>query len=212
MSDKLITLHPYKNNIAYFEYNGIQQPIFYYKEGLYTEILTSCFKQIDNLLSYHRKVTIILLQLHQTVQMPSNKHLSLFIKQFTKKLKQEYSLLRITYSWVREEGVDGRNQHYHAVFMLNGSICNNSYRLTNYAKEIWRGIHPDYFVWAPKRNTFQIKRNDDMKQLKKARMRISYGAKKRSKELIPSRVRKYGSSTLQPKIKQARDNASLRSD
>ncbi len=196
MSDRKITLHPSRKNVAYLNYNGEQQPIFFYEQGVNVQALVTAYRQLDNLLSYHRKVTVILLQLHQAIPCSNNREIKLLLQNLKKKAQAKYAVKRFAYAWAREEGYSGGNQHYHIAVMLDGSVCQHGYYMASYADEIWRNIHPDNYSWFIKNSTFNLRRTDDNKQLRIARMRMSYAAKLRTKALIPKGTSAFGSSRI----------------
>lgn len=194
--DNKLTLHPTRKNVAYLEYKGDQQPVFHYSEGVYVDSLYSCYEQIDNMLSYHRKVTIVLIQFHQTQYSQSNQILSRALNRLLSTLKTHYKTKRIGYFWAREEGVS-EAPHYHIAILLDGSVCQNSYHVFQHANNIWGSFQVGNYVWQPRRNLYLLRRGDTERfNLRAARMRISYAAKKTTKQTISSKVRKFGCSQI----------------
>lgn len=201
MLDRKITLHPHKKNIAYLQYRGEQQPILYYPQGIYGKALIKAYQQLDNLFTYYSKVTVILLQLHQhQYTQYDNAQLTQFLEKLKAKLKAIYGSSRICYAWAREEGNDNSNLHYHITFMINGSVCLNGYNTNLWAKEIWLGLDANNRIWHVTRGSFLLKRLGDESQIRNARMRMSYAAKKRSKLTIVKGVKKFGFSRLKAKF------------
>lgn len=194
--DSKLTLHPTHRGVAYLEYKGEQQPVFYYPEGLYVDNLYTCYEQIDCMFSHHRKVTVVLIQFHQRQYSTSNQMLSRALNRLISTLKNHYSTKRIGYFWAREEGVS-KAPHYHIAIFLDGSVCQSTYHVLQHAQSIWSALQAGNNVWQPKRNLYLLNRGDsDRFKLRAARMRISYAAKKTTKETISSRTRKFGSSQL----------------
>lgn len=196
MLDRQITLSPYKKNVAYYFYKYEWQPIFHYTNGLHEGALRSTFTQLDNLLSYYSKVTVVLLQLHQPLRTINNDFLKLFLPLLKSQISLRYNKTRVAYAWAREDGKTGHNQHYHLALMLNGSLCKSGYYVVQDAMAIWSSLHSLNSVWVPKRNTFNVERYGNSLTLKKARMRMSYAAKKSTKETIPKGIRKFGFSQI----------------
>lgn len=204
MTDKSLAMHPYHKNVAYYHYKGTEQPIFYYPEGIDIKALHSAYEQLDNLLTYHSRVTVVLLQFSQATQLPHNKHLTKFIAKLKKLCIEHYSIPsdRFGYAWAREEGKDGTHQHYHIAIMINGSVCRSAYQVFKLAKQASNEVSPFYSVSPPKRNLFLLKRSEKRRRLRTVRMRISYAFKNATKEGVPKGVKKFGRSTIKAKPTQ----------
>ncbi|EJB8442495.1 inovirus-type Gp2 protein [Vibrio parahaemolyticus] len=201
MVDTKLTMHRKFQHVAYYEYKGIQQPIYYYPQGIFLKALTKAYAQLDNLLSYHSRVTVALIQFNQTTQLSHNKHLSKFIQKLKNLCVEHYSIKgeRFGYSWAREEGKEGNNQHYHIAIMIDGSVCNSAYQITQLAKQACLAVSPLYSIHAPKRNEFKVQRVGEQQKLRTARMRASYAYKYATKEKVPKGVRRFGNSSIKPK-------------
>lgn len=197
--DSKLTLHPTHKNVAYLEYKGEQQPVFHYPEGLYVDSLYNCYEQIDCMFSHHRKVTVALLQFHQKQFSPSNTMLSRALSQLVSTLKKHYSTKRIGYFWAREEGKSNL-PHYHIAILLDGSVCKSVYHISQHAQRIWGALQAGNSVWQPSRNVYLLNRSEPNRlKLRTARMRISYAAKKTTKDTISPKTRKFGCSQIKPK-------------
>ncbi|NIY92583.1 rolling circle replication-associated protein [Vibrio diazotrophicus] len=196
--DSLITIHPTHKNVAYITYKNQEQPIFFYAGGLYQNILFSAFEQLDALFSYNNKVTVIFLQLHQPLFSESNKNISMFINKLIRKIKARDYGSRVAYSWAREEGKLGNNLHYHVAIMVNGSLCQSDYYIEKDANEIWCSLGAGCYTWRLKRNTYRLRREGKDHLIRAVRMRLSYAAKKATKDF--KQKRKFGCSQLKPRI------------
>lgn len=195
MLDRQLIQLPNKKNIALLNYQSEWQPIFYYDSGIHERALLSAFQQLDNMFSYYSRVTVVLLQLHQAEFQTDNLQIRDLMKQLQNHIKSHYNAKRIGYAWAREHGESGTNQHYHIAVMINGSLCNNGFHIVHKANQLWREIYPENYSWMVMRSTFALHRHHSEIRTKTARMRMSYGFKKRSKETVPSRLR-YGFSRL----------------
>ena len=189
-------MHPTHKNVAYVNYKKQQQPIFFYEGGTYIDILFSAFEQLDALFSYYSKVTVIFLQLHQSPYSECNKLISLFFQRLIKKIKKRYHATRVAYSWAREEGKHGDNLHYHLAVMVNGSLCQSGYHISKDADTIWRSLASRNYTWSIKRNTYRLQRKGNDHLTRAARMRLSYAAKKATKDF--KQKRKFGCSQIKP--------------
>ncbi|HGF5167488.1 inovirus-type Gp2 protein [Vibrio parahaemolyticus] len=191
-------MHPTHKNVAYVNYKKQQQPIFFYESGIYIDILLSAFEQLDSLFSYYSKVTVVFLQLHQPSYSDSNKLISLLCQRLIKKIKKRYNCTRVAYSWVREEGEHGNNLHYHMAIMVNGSLCKSGYHINKDTDKIWRSLGSSHsYTWTVKRNTYRLQREGKDHLIRAARMRISYAAKKATKDF--KQKRKFGCSQIKPR-------------
>lgn len=197
MTDKLLTILPQYNNVALLEYKGQKQPVFHYPEGIYTKAVLKTFNQLDIMFSYYSKVTVILIQFHQAINSEDNKQVSLFIKKAKELIYKRYGSRRVAYAWAREHGESGDNQHYHIALMINGSVCKSGYYLKDDLDNIAKTIDTDNYVWLPERSTIRLHRDRYDLRTRYCRMRMSYAAKSRTKELIPKGIPRFGFSQLQ---------------
>ena len=192
-----ITLHESKKFLAYFCYQNEQQLIFYRKSGIKKEILEQSFKQLDIMMSYYSKVTIILLQLHPDQFTADNDVMTRFLVFFKKRLEKKYKS-KIGFIWVREQNT-AEAQHYHLAVMINGHKCNNSYTVNEICKEIWEGPMDTNFSYQVKNRIYCIKQYlNDNSELRAVRMRLSYMAKNETKDFTKY-TKSFGSSRLRKK-------------
>jgi len=192
-----ITLHESKKFLAYYRYQNEQQLIFYRKSGIKKEILEQSFKQLDVMMSYYSKVTVILLQLHPDQFTEDNAVMTRFFVKFKKKLEKKYKS-KIGYLWVREQNT-AEAQHYHLVVLINGHKCNNSYTVNKICGEIWQGPMDTNFSYRVKNRIYCIKQYlNDNRELRAVRMRLSYMAKKETKD-FSKYTKSFGRSKLRQK-------------
>ena len=191
-----ITLHESKKFLAYYQYQNEQQLIFHKKLGVKKEILEQGFKQLDIFMSYYSKVSVILLQLHPDRFTEDNKVITQFLTKFKKALKKQYKS-KIGYLWVREQNVADA-QHYHLVVMVNGHKCNSAYTVGKMCDEIWEGPMDTNFSYRVKNRIYCIKKyKKDGRELRAARMRMSYMAKNETKD-FDKYTNCFGRSRLKP--------------
>lgn len=146
--------------------------------------------------SYYSKVTIILFQFHQAEYKNDNHQLSRLVGGLKNSLKKRYANTRVGYAWAREHGKKGNDFHYHIAFMVNGSLCKSSHHLWLTAHSLCKSVSSNNYIWLPKRNTYRLHRYTEPAHINSARMRMSYAAKRRSKEQIPTGIDKFGFSQL----------------
>lgn len=161
--------------------------------GIFKEILQRMTTQLENLLSYHSKVLVTRIELHCYANYQNNKPISQILCKIKTSLKRHYQLLRVGYTWVREQK-KASTPHYHLVLMLDGHKVKNSWKLFHLIKQYWQHRYDYGSVWLPKKADYRVIRNDNS-ELKKAVYRISYLAKIKSKPIKQS-IRCYGCSQI----------------
>jgi len=176
----VITLHPSKKRLAYFDYKQQQQLIFYPSGGINKELLKRIYSQLDNMLSYYSKVTVVFLQLHQKRYTESNTLITKFFGLLKKRLSKHYGT-RIGHVWVREKH-RAEAQHYHIAVMLNGHRCQKCYRVTQYAQQIWERLGEEHFSYRVRNRIYRIERREHNRELQAVRTRLSYLAKNATKD------------------------------
>jgi len=190
-----ISLDLENTTFAYFEHKYTTYKIFNYPEGINTKILTKVFDQMEVMLTYYSKVSIIFLQLNlnksykpsatvssklvrkQSMSI-SNEHISECMKLLTQKLEQLYPS-KVGFAWVRER-VSSVYPHYHIVIMLNGNKCESAYNIQKIAKEYWLKLTGGS-VWNVDNPFYCMTRENDHES-RTARARSSYLAKNITKD------------------------------
>lgn len=172
-------MHPRKKHLAIYQHNLVPQLVFYKPGGINLKILRVGYSQLDAMMSYYSKITVVFLQLHQSGYTNHNKPVTRFFKQLKHKLENYYKC-KVAYLWVREqEGAS--KQHYHAAIMLNGHTCQSSYIINKFAEELWAHIDRRNFSFRVKNRLYRIQTYIGDKELNAARLRLSYLAKNAGK-------------------------------
>jgi hypothetical protein len=187
-----IILHPSKDKLAFFEYKQRQCLIMYYKGGVNTKILMQIFKQLDIMISYYSRVSVVQLQFHLREPTPDNKVISVFLTALIKKLKAKYKS-EIGYVWIREQN-GAPAQHYHMAIMLSGHVCESSHHIYMIAKEVWKAQNENGYSYRVENSLYRISRYCD-NELKATRYRLSYFAKNKTKD-FDKHIKKFGVSRL----------------
>lgn len=189
--------HESKKHLAYYAEGSRLHPIFNSPAGVCTKILKTGFKQLDSMLSYYSKVTMVLLQFHVPDFSYDNKSLSIFISRLKRKLSKHYGK-RLGYLWVREQD-NSKAQHYHMCIMLNGHKCQSTRRIDAIVKSEWESFGERYFSYRIRNRIYRINRTYDVKELRAAKTRLSYLAKLETKQRTPRYTKTYHASSLQPR-------------
>ncbi|EPR2983069.1 YagK/YfjJ domain-containing protein [Vibrio parahaemolyticus] len=193
-----IALHPSKKHLAYYLYRDSYQLIFHNKHGVISEILNKAFDQLEVLRSYYSKVTVILLQLHQAFHTKNSEQLTIMLSKLKAKLQKHYGS-KVGYFWVREQN-QAESQHYHMAIMVNGHKCQHSKLVDLATQTYWENRHPDNFSFRVRNRIYRVRNDDNGKELRAVRMRMSYMAKQDGKTQFTSHTKTYGYSKL--RIKQ----------
>ncbi|SON50412.1 YagK/YfjJ domain-containing protein [Vibrio tapetis] len=189
-----IALHESKKHLAYLNYCGEEQLIFYPQAGVIKKILVKSYKQLDTMMSCYSKVSVVFLQIHQKEFTEDNKQMALFIKRFQQRLSKIYPC-RFAYIWVREQA-SAQSQHYHLAIMLSGHLCQSTRGIDLLCKDVWEQINPLNFSFKVRNRIYRIHRTDKQHELRAARLRLSYLAKIHSKTDFSSYTKSFGTSRL----------------
>jgi len=189
-----IALHESKKHLAYLNYYGEEQLIFHPRGGVIKKILLRSFSQLDTMISYYSKVSVVFLQIHQKEFTDDNKQMALFIKRFQLQLSKIYSC-KFGYVWVREQ-VYAQSQHYHLAIMLSGHLCQSSRGIDQLCKDVWEQINPLNFSFKVRNRIYRIHREGKQHELRAARLRMSYLAKVHSKTNFGSHTKAFSTSRL----------------
>jgi len=176
----LITINPNRDGYGYFKYKNKLHNIFYGKQGVDLKILKRGFEQVETMQFYYSKVTITFLELHLKNFSKNNTVMSKFMSEFKSILMKKYSC-EIGYLWVRERN-RASAQHYHLAIMVNGHKCNKGWAIQQIADELWREKNEDGHTYFVTRSTYRLHRADE-KEANAAKLRLSYFAKNRTKEI-----------------------------
>lgn len=167
----------------------------------YIEPLEAIKGQLDAMLSNHRKVFTIRFDIRVHSYTDDNKVVSDFIRKYVRWAKRHYGMKRIAYVWCREVE-KAKSQHYHLIFMLDGSKVNVAGNLKNKALEI--GSIQDLSVRLCDKPSTLIKRSDldegNYDKYEQAFYRASYLAKERGKSHKGERSKSFDSSRVKAKI------------
>ncbi|MEZ8606914.1 inovirus-type Gp2 protein [Vibrio sp. 10N.239.311.G01] len=195
-----IILHPSKKHLAYYQYLGKYQLIFYRKpDGVFNEILEKAFGQLEAMRSYYSKVTMVLLQLHQAIHTKSNNQLTILLSKLKARLQKHYGG-KVGYFWVREQN-KAESQHYHIAIMINGHKCQRSKLVDIATQTYWENRHPDNFSFRIRNRIYRINTRKNSNELRAARMRLSYMAKRKGKLGFEPHTNTHGCSRLRKKVR-----------
>jgi len=169
----------YLTNSETFEYGGLILPINNpdsYRS--YKIILKKTAEQMFAVLSHHRRVMSLRLDLHLFEYTGTNKLISRFLEKLKRHLLEQYSMDKVGYLWVREVE-KAKSQHYHLLLLLDANKIYHPGKLIRWIEEKWTNRdRPKPFT--PKNCYTHMKRGDEL-AIKEVFYRASYLAKERSK-------------------------------
>lgn len=185
----------FKSNKKLFSVNaGKGKPIFTKQMG---KIIT----QIENSLTWYKRVFIVVFDLRVKVFTLDNKYMRDLLSKLRFYIKQYYKIERFGYSWCREQ-YRALTQHYHMALMLDGAKIKYPHKLLNTIQGMWNEITGGGHLFTPKNCYYIIHRtmksvDDNTKE--KAIYRVSYQAKVKSKEKNTAKANDYGTSQIKAK-------------
>lgn len=164
-------------------------------KSCWMEILNALHDQMNAMLSHHCKVLFVRFDLHLPSYTDTNKIMSDFMRKIKRWINQHYQISRVGHLWVREQE-KAKQQHYHAILLIDGNKIRNPKRLLARIEEMafLRNLH-----YAGVRKPFIMLTRDDKQSFADAFYRGSYLAKQRGKGYQGRQCNNYSSSRIQPK-------------
>jgi hypothetical protein len=179
---------------------------FYYKDeklkilaseslGVYKEILIATIEQLDTSIAIHKKIMVLIMQLHTNTATSDNKRLSNFMNNTRNYLNRDYGIKKMGFSWARERSKkeSTKSQHYHLGLFLDGNKIQHPKKLNETLKEKWS---PFGSTWKPTNCFYFIDKNNIDIKRPKAIERLSYLAKIKDKGFRDPQAKDYGTSRL----------------
>lgn len=164
--------------------------------GIYTEQMKRIIEQLENMLSYHRKLLVIRFDLHQPIYTANNEQITAFQRRFFRWIKRKYKVTRIGFMWAREIE-KSKAQHYHYALILDGSKVNTSASVIRHARDYWQRMSGT--EWTPKECHFYKFNREDTFTLRETIYRLSYLAKGRGKGYKAKQAKDYSTSRIKLK-------------
>lgn len=181
--------------------DGLELPILTHdgKYNCFVEPLPKIKRELDAMLSHHRKVFVFRIDIRIERYTADNEVITKFLRSFIPWLKRRYGLHRVGYVWCREVETS-KKQHYHLVFMIDGTAVKTMKTITDKAIEI--ASIQDLSPWIPKSPSYLIERKHleqgNYTKYKEAFRRASYIAKERGKKVKGESVNSFQTSRVQP--------------
>lgn len=185
--------------------DGLELPILTHdgKYYCFEEPLPTIKRELDAMLSHHRKVFVFRIDMRVERYTGDNKVITKFLRSFIPWLKRRYQLKRVGYVWCREVET-AKKQHYHLVFMIDGTAVKTMKTITDKVKDI--AFMQDLSPWIPKSPSYLIERKHleygDYTKYKEAFRRASYIAKERGKKVKGKKTNSFQTSRVQPRLNE----------
>ena len=185
--------------------DGLELPILTHdgKYYCFEEPLPIIKRELDAMLSHHRKVFVFRIDMRIERYTGDNKVITKFLRSFIPWLKRRYDLKRVGYVWCREVET-AKKQHYHLVFMIDGTAVKTMKTITDKVKDI--AFMQDLSPWIPKSPSYLIERKHleygDYTKYKEAFRRASYIAKERGKKVKGKKTNSFQTSRVQPRLNE----------
>jgi len=185
--------------------DGLELPILTHdgKYNCFVEPLPKIKRELDAMLSHHRKVFVFRIDIRIERYTADNEVMTKFLRSFIPWLKRRYNLKRVGYVWCREVETS-KKQHYHLVFMVDGTAVKTMKTITDKAIEI--ASIQDLSPWIPKSPSYLIERKrldeGDYSKYKEAFRRASYIAKERGKKVKGTSVNSFQTSRVEPRLNE----------
>lgn len=186
-----LIMHPTVESIAYYQYENDIWLIFYRYSGIIEKIQDAICRELNFMTDKYQRVKTILFNLHVNSYSDNNKVISLFMKSYIKKLERKYKS-HIGYIWVREQA-NSINQHYHIAIFIDGKKCQSSWTPFNMAKETWEENQKSGTIKHIINGSYTINRSD-RQSLQIVILRLSYYAKKRTKQKSSIKMKSFHTS------------------
>ncbi|WP_112478749.1 YagK/YfjJ domain-containing protein [Vibrio variabilis] len=178
----------------WYEYKGKHWAVNPSRSGLRVDVLRKILAQLDDISNRHRKVFIFRFDLSVNEYTPTNELITKLIKSVSGRIRSHYGC-GLVYTWVREQE-RAKKQHYHVVFMLNGSKVNNPHMIKEWLRMIWERYGRCSWV------RYYHSERDDQVITGDVSYHISYLAKGRGKGYRPEQTKDYGGSRVSVASKQ----------
>lgn len=194
-----------KTNAETIEIDGLELPINTHKGkySCFVEPLPKIKRELDAMLSHHRKVFVFRIDMRIESYTGDNEVMTKFLRSFIPWLKRRYELKRVGYVWCREVETS-KKQHYHLVFMIDGTAVKTMKTIAD--KVIDLASIQDLSPWIPKSPSYLIQRKHleqgNYTKYKQAFFRASYIAKERGKKVKGESVNSFQTSRIKPRLNE----------
>lgn len=165
---------------------------------VYTHQMGKIIEQVENVLSWHRKVFVYVFDLHLCNFTYGNKLVTELTRRLRFHFEKNYKTKRLGYAWCREQN-KSPNQHYHVAIIVDGSKIQTPNKLFHKIKEMWDEITAGGHMHVPKNSYYNIDRKTEVNKAEVI-YRLSYQAKVWTKDKNTAYENDYGTSRIKLKL------------
>ncbi len=182
-------------------YNKQRWKVQHSRKEIIPKIMDRIFDQLSAALSWYSKVFVVRFELMIYEQPNDNKLVSKFFDNLKKRLHKHYGG-KLGLIWAREQSATAVHPHYHCAVYLNGHKAHKAWGVGRHVEHVC-GSLAELTSWDPKNAGYMVHRGDT-RSIQEAIYRVSYLAKRETKDLTPKNVCTYQASRLKhnPDIKR----------
>ncbi|MCG6202757.1 YagK/YfjJ domain-containing protein [Psychromonas antarctica] len=166
---------------------------------IFTHQMGKIIGQVENVLTWHRRVFVYVFNLHVGTFTLDNKYMAALMSKLRFYFKQEYKVKRLGYAWCREQHKSSK-QHYHVALIVDGSKIQCPTKLFKTIKLMWEDVTTGGHIHGLENCYYNIKRDTEINKAE-AIYRLSYQAKIWTKERNTARANDYGTSQIKARPK-----------
>lgn len=194
------TVYPDIRAKGEFLYDDVLWPVMPEERQQDVKIMNSLFKAVDRTYASCSRFLAIRYDFHQPQYTADNRVITRFHQLLIPALRNEYPKSFARVFWVREQN-QAAAQHYHYLLMVDGNCVRHPLKINKLVESCWN-IATGGTVWFPKHGYYLIRKNDT-EAMAALLLRVSYFAKRHSKEGIAKDIARSGTRHY-PFLKKAK--------
>jgi len=194
------TVYPDIRTKGEFLYDDVLWPVMPEECQQDVKIMNSLFKAVDRTYVSCSRFLAIRYDFHLPQYTPDNRVITRFHQLLIPALRKEYPKSFARVFWVREQN-QAPAQHYHYLLMVDGNCVRHPLKINKLVESCWK-IATGGTVWFPKHGYYLIRKNDT-ETMTALLLRVSYFAKRHSKEGIAKGIARSGTQHY-PFLKKAK--------
>lgn len=175
------TVYPDIRAKGEFLYDDVLWPVMPEERQQDVKIMNSLFKAVDRTYASCSRFLAIRYDFHLPQYTADNRVITRFHQLLIPALRKEYPKSFARVFWVREQN-QAPAQHYHYLLMVDGDCVRHPLKINKLVESCWK-IATGGTVWFPKHGYYLIRKNDT-EAMAALLLRVSYFAKRHSKEGI----------------------------
>ena len=172
-----------------FLYDNVLWPVMPEESQQDTKIMNSLFKAVDRTYASCSRFLAIRYDFHLPQYTADNRVITCFHQLMIPAFRKLYSKSFARVFWVREQN-KAPAQHYHYLLMVDGNCVRHPLKINKLVESCWNKATGGT-VWFPKHGYYLIRKNDT-EAMTALLLRMSYFAKRHSKEEIARGIARSG--------------------